>query len=182
MNSEFEINDLNYAQSIEQVLANVAAAKTALTTQLRIVIQAIERGTSLQQLSEELLPIGNEGQTAIALSYYCFATTPLDFKLSVQRSANLKPRLANLTTALTGTISGAYNGMARIPLDWRKMANKHSAYRSATVTVLELFKAWLGIDPAKLNGDLNLEIQAIAVTRIIQPRKTLKIISQKSNS
>ena len=180
LNSGFELNERYFSQLVRQTLTNVAARETALTTQLEIVIKAIERGVSLQQLSNKLLSGGNSPQTAIALSCYCFATTATDFKLSVQRASNLDPEIATLATALTGTVSGAYNGMTGIPLSWKKMANQNSAYSLASQTVLKLFQAWLGIYPAKSEPESNLEIQAIARASLIQTRKTLKVVSQKS--
>ena len=180
LNSKLELNSGHFSKSIGQILTNAGDKKTALTTQLEVVITAMERGVSLQQLSDELLSKGNRAQSAIALSCYCFATTATDFKLSVQRATNLEPEIAGLTAALTGTLSGAYNGIAGIPLSWKKMATENTAYPLASQTVIMLFRAWLGIYPAKNEPKSNLEIQAIAVPNLIQTRKTLKIISQKS--
>ena len=180
LNSKLELNSRNFSKSIGQILTNVGDKKTALTTQLEVVIKAMERGVSLQQLSDELLSKGNRAQSAIAMSCYCFATTATDFKLSVQRATNLEPEIAGLTAALTGTVSGAYNGIAGIPLSWKKMAIKNRAYPLASQTALKLFRAWLGIYPAKSEPESNLETQAIALPNLIQTRKSLKIISQKS--
>lgn len=180
LNSKLELNSRNFSKSIHQILTNVGKKKTALTTQLEVVITAMERGVSLQQLSDELLSKGNRAQSAIALSCYCFATTATDFKLSVQRASNLEPEIAGLTTVLTGTLSGAYNGMAGIPLSWKKMADKNTAYPLASQTALKLFRAWLGIYRAESEPESNLETQAIALPNLIQTRKSLKIISQKS--
>ena len=178
LNSAVESDPRHLAKLLKGISTDVAG-KTALTTQLEVVKIAMERGASLQQLSDELLNLGNSGQTAIALSYYCFATTATDFKLSVQRASNLNPEIAKLAAILTGTISGAYNGIAGIPISWRKIANQNSAYASASQTVLDLFRAWLGIYSAR-SAESNLEIQAIAVPSLIQTRKSLKVISQQS--
>ncbi len=180
LNSKLELNSRNFSKSIGKILTNVGDKKTALTTQLEVVITAMERGVSLQQLSDELLSKGNRAQSAIALSCYCFATTATDFKLSVQRASNLEPEIAGLTTVLTGTLSGAYNGMAGIPLSWKKMADKNTAYSLASQTALKLFRAWVGIYRAESEPESNLETQAIALPNLIQTRKSLKIISQKS--
>ena len=179
LNSELELNSQYFSRLVRQTLTN-REKKTVLTTQLELVIIAMERGVSLHQLSAQLLSEGNSGQSAIALSYYCFITTATDFKLSVQRAGKLDPEITGLTAALTGTLSGAYNGMAGIPLSWKKMANKNTAYSSASQTVLNLFRAWLGIYLAESEPESNLEIQAIAVQGLIQTRKTFKIVSQKS--
>ena len=178
--SGLELNGGHFSQLVRQILNNMAVKKTALIGQLEIVITAIERGLSLQQLSNELLPRGNSVQRAIALSCYCFATTATDFKLSVQRASNIDLEIARLATALTGTLSGAYNGMAGIPLSWKKMAKQDTAYSLASQTTLKLFRAWLGVYPVGNELSSNIENQAIAIPSLIQTRKSLKIISQKS--
>lgn len=179
LNRRLESNDLNLAWLIQQISSNLSIEKTALTTQLEIVNNTIERGASLEYLSNELLNWGTIGQTAIALSCYCFVTTASDFQLSVKRASNSNLE-SGLVTALTATLSGAYNGIAGIPIHWKKMAAQNSVYHSANQTILELFRAWLGIHPARDELESNLAIQAIAVPGSIQTRKSLKIISQPS--
>lgn len=179
LNSELELNEQNFSRLVRQILTNMTEERTALTTQLEVIITAMERGISLQQLSDELLSV-NSPQSAIAFSCYCFGTTASDFRLSVQRASNVDPKIAELTAILTGTLSGAYNGMAGIPLSWKKMANQNSACQLASQTLLKLFQAWLGIYLAESEPEPNLETQAIAIPNIIQTRKTLKIISQQS--
>ena len=177
----FESDNLNFAllveQTSEQILKDVSVEKTALTTQLEMVATAVERGESLQQLSDKLLNWGTGGQTAIALSYYCFITTTSDFQLSVERASNSNSKIAGLATVLTATLSGAYNGIAGIPINWKKMAEGNLVYQSASQTILELFRAWLGIHPARDELESNLEIQAFAASGLIQSRKSLRIIS-----
>jgi ADP-ribosylglycohydrolase len=87
------------------------------------------------QVSQDNLAIATE-LTALALSFYCFLSTPEDYSLSLLRSAHgaiqisrLKillglPRMQmiramGVTTALTGALSGAHNSLAGIPTDWR---------------------------------------------------------------
>jgi hypothetical protein len=74
--------------------------------------------------------------TALALSFYCFLSTPEDYALSLLRSAHgavqmsrLKSlvglpsvqimRLMEVMIALTGALSGSYNSLTGIPIDWR---------------------------------------------------------------
>lgn len=180
LNSGLELNGRHFSGLVRKILKNMTVKKTALIAQLEIVITAIERGVSLQQLSDELLSRGNSVQNAIALSCYCFATTATDFKLSVQRANNIEPEIAGLAMALTGTISGAYNGMTGIPLSWKKMAKQNTTYSLASQTIPKLFRAWLGVYLVENEPSSNIEIQAIAVPSLIQTRKNLKIISQKS--
>jgi len=54
----------------------------------------------------------------IAIAFYCFLSTPEDLRLSVVRAARCGA--GQLTCALTGALSGAYNGTVAIPVEWRQ--------------------------------------------------------------
>ena len=155
-----------------------AGVENTLVDKLNIVIAAIENGTSLHQLAKKLTSQGKKQQTAIALSYYCFATTPQEFCLSITKAANLDAELALLTAPLTGILSGAYNGMTAIPGTWRMIANRSSIYRKESKLGVKLFHNWLGIYRGNLQQFSDRELHAVAVSQLIQPRQSLKIISQ----
>lgn len=155
-----------------------AGVSNILIEKLDIAMAAIEDGTSLYQLVEKLTSQGRIEQTAIALSYYCFATTPQEFCLSITRAAKLDLELAILTAPLTATLSGAYNGMTAIPGTWRMIANRSSIYRRESKLAVKLFQNWLGIYPANRQQFSDRELYAVAVPQLIQPRQSLKIISQ----
>ncbi len=179
LNHKFQ-PDTNVKQIIRRTIDFVKVEETLLTQMLEIVIQAAQSGTSLHQLAEELSSGGNAWQMAIALSWYCFTTTPHDFRLSIKKAASLEPNIAWLTAALTGTVSGAYNGIARIPWRWRAIANQNSIYRLESQIALKLFESWLGIYSLNSNQEsFNYQLGAVACPQIIQPRQALKIISQK---
>lgn len=119
-------------------------------------------------------------QTALALSFYCFASTPQNFELGVKRAAHLTSEVAWLTTVLTATLLGAYNGVAGIPRNWRAIAKHNSIYQQEQVTAVKLFYSWLGIhsfDNSLFTYDAS--INAVAWANTIQSRRTLKIISQR---
>ena len=173
------LSDTNVSLVV-RMLTGTLVKQTSLIAKLKTIAKAWEQGISLDRLSE-LLSKDNPRQRAIALSIYCFATTPQDFRLSIRRAASLEPEIAWLTTALTGTVSGAYNGIAGIPENWRAMVNRNLTYQSANQTIVKLFEAWLGV--YLIDGDRFLydrELHAVATPRVIQPRLALKIISQKS--
>ena len=181
LNSKLELQNKNLSQIIKLVLTDVQLKTTNLIEKLELVIWVWENGLSLHELTEKLFTLGNLSQIAIALSCYCFASTPQDFKLSVKRAASLNQNIAWLTTSLTGTLSGAYNGVTGIPWSWRAIADKNQTYQQAQHTAMNLYKTWLGIYSLETNQALyNHELDAVASTNIIQPRKSLKIISQKS--
>ncbi len=180
LNNEFQPRQTNFALATKQILNNVGREETPLTKKLNLAVQAANSGLSLHQLANKTSS-GNIRQTAIALAWYLFITTPGDFKLSIQRTANLKPNLAWLTAALTGTLSGAYNGLTGIPWSWRSTICQNPNFSQENYTIEQLFKVWLGM--YSINSDRNHDHQqlyAVANSKIIQPRKALKIISQKS--
>jgi ADP-ribosylglycohydrolase len=152
---------LNPLDLIPQLLTelNLATHSPLFTHQLQQVQICLEqqvglaRTISLLSLDPDALPLSSLGKsslvessldnlsiaaelTALALSFYCFLSTPEDYALSLLRSAygavqmsRLKSllglpsvqimRLMEVMIALTGALSGAYNSLAGIPTDWR---------------------------------------------------------------
>lgn len=174
---------LSQKPSIEELFNPSLGLKTPAIDMLNIVLPAIKSGSSLHQLTEQLS--SNLLQpTAIALAWYCFATTPHDFKLSVARAARIDAKLGWLTTILTSTLSGAYNGMAAISGNWRTDIEQNQSWDLENYLLLKLFRFWLGIYPGEENNQssYSIELDAIALPQVIQPRQCLKIISQLSSS
>ena len=181
LNNKFESRQINFNLVVERILNNLEGKETILAQKLNLVIQAVKNGMSLHQLLDKMSSNGNTRQTAIALSWYCFATTPHDFRISVQRAASIKPDIAEFTAALTGNLSGAYNSIIGIPWNWRASISQNPNYSSENQLVMKLFKTWLGIYSIDSNQEsYNQELDAVASPQMIQPRQTLKIISQKS--
>ena len=179
LNNKSESRQINFNLVVERSLNNLESKETRLTQQLNLVVQAVKSGMSLHQLLDKMSSNGNMRQTAIALSWYCFVTTPHDFRISVQRAASIKPNVAKFTAALTGTLSGAYNGIIGIPWNWRSSISKNPNYSSENQLVMKLFKTWLGVYSIDSNQEsYNPELDAVASPQMIQPRQTLKIISQ----
>ncbi|WRH66148.1 MAG: ADP-ribosylglycohydrolase family protein [Planktothrix sp. GU0601_MAG3] len=59
-----------------------------------------------------------ENWTALALGFYCFLSTPEDYSLTVWRcrQTGYQPEI---TAAIGGALSGAYQGLIAIPVKWR---------------------------------------------------------------
>ena len=168
-------------QIIKQVLNGLRVEKSALPNNLEMVIRAQEQGLGLYQLAEELHKTDNPSQIAISLAAYCFASTPRHFELAIKRIENVSLSKNWLATALTATLSGAYNGVAGIPWSWRASANKQQIYRSESQLAAKLFEVWLGIySPEKSSCSYSQEFDAIAQVKVIQTRQALKIISQNN--
>jgi hypothetical protein len=168
---------------IKNLINHDLMSKSPLIEMLNIVVQGIASGSSLEQLTEQLLAKDQLPATAIALAWYCFATTPHDFKLSVQRAARVDSKLAWLTTSLTSTLSGAYNGMTTISGNWRAKIEQNQSWHLENDLLLKSFRFWLGIYAVNRDQQsCKLELNAIASPQFIQPRQSLKIISQSSSS
>ncbi|MDB9314331.1 hypothetical protein PN462_14550 [Spirulina sp. CS-785/01] len=136
-------------------------------------LQQIQKpGKGLVQVIREVSPHLNSGDAAIALALYCFSSTPDHFSLCLQRAANTDA-YAPLTTPLTGTIAGTYNGVHSLSL-----VRRHSLESSVTLQAArQLFQVWSGVyTPTE---DLSLH-PAIAGSGQLQPRPSLSLISHPS--
>lgn len=138
--------------------------------------QLINAEKGLRQAIGELSDRDNPDPLAIAL--YCFAGTPSDFRLCVTRAQQVE-RFARLTAALTGAIAGAHNGFQGIPTAWRLQALSDPQVKRIARQAEQLFAAWSGVYP--LSHSLSPR-SAIAPAGTLQPRRSLKIVSQHPSS
>lgn len=116
-------------------------------------------------------------QSAIALALLCCDETPEDLPLCIKRAvrANHQPAI---TGALAGALAGAYNALGGIPLDWRLWMQPTQTSQRFTRRAEQLFAAWCGVYQP---DQIAKRWQRVTVTapKLIQPRASLKIISQK---
>jgi ADP-ribosylglycohydrolase len=102
-------------------------AEQLTQVQKGLVEQAVEASTDKKGLS---MGAAIESDP-IALPFHAFLSTPESFRLSLLRAAQLaSPLVSAYALTLTGALSGAYNGKAVLPPDWRKalrsVPEKHS--------------------------------------------------------
>lgn len=145
-------------------------ANSLLAEQLKLVSELAARGASLNLVEEQLSAATASRAIAISLAWYCFITTPHDFNLSIRKAAQSSPNLASLTVALTGTLSGAYNGMAEISRYWRT-----DRYNSQSQTEQhlfhQLFALWSGVYATQTHfHGFNPHLNMVALPETIQPR------------
>jgi hypothetical protein len=179
LNNRF--NSLSQIWIIDEILNQYQMSVSPLTDKLKIVFQGIQQGHSLTQIVEQVSLPRHPGATAIALAWYCFATTPHDFKLAVKRSAGIELSQRGIITALTATLSGAYNGMKIISQDFPTEPEQEQHWHLEKLLLTKLFKFWLGVYIMEGNYEsYNLKLEAITVPGLIQSRQNLKIISQSS--
>lgn len=129
-------------------------------------------GLSLEELLEDLCSIDHK---EIALSLFCFLSNPQDFELTVRQALFLEQSFAR-ASALSGVLSGAYNGLTGIPINWRNLYWHQSFDRQLIVQIEEMIDEWLGIDQGKNKRNTS---SVITAPQILQPRPSLQVISQQ---
>lgn len=103
--------------------------ETVLTAKLEQVQTLLRQKASLEtavrQLTQTPKPpqrvladFEPENWTALALGFYCFLSTPEDYGLTVWRSRQTQYH-PEITAAISGALSGAYQGLIGIPVKWR---------------------------------------------------------------
>ncbi|HBW57321.1 MAG TPA: hypothetical protein DEF27_05755 [Oscillatoriales bacterium UBA8482] len=96
---------------LEQV-QTLLQQKASLETAVR---QLTQTPKPQQRVLADLEP---ENWTALALGFYCFLSTPEDYSLTVLRSRQTRYH-PEITAAISGALSGAYQGLIAIPVPWR---------------------------------------------------------------
>lgn len=104
----------------------IASALTAQLEQVQTLLQQkASLETAVRQLTQTPSPqqkvLGDfepQNWTALALGFYCFLSTPEDYALTVLRSLQTRYH-PEITAAISGALSGAYQGLIAIPVKWR---------------------------------------------------------------
>ena len=197
---------LDPATAIEQTIAYVKTDNglTELLLQLQILLEKgadletatthlCKSATALRERQEEgkkkshTNSIINPGIfIPIAVAFYCFLNTPEDLRLSVLRAARCGIA-GQLTCALTGALSGAYNGVATIPVEWRQVYSaavtsvplaegpEPSVWETRSdAKIVELannlFAVWAGVYRPDAGLDSTGLARSVAAPYVIRPR------------
>ncbi len=161
--------------------------KEPLVGQLRQVEKLINQGANLDAAinhlsknfkSLEKQEIFSEGQQRylssffipISLALYCFLSTPENFGLAVLRSA--RTGLATQICTIVGTLSGAYNSSAGVPVEWRQKMGVELLGMKDEMEIMKLAKSlwavWCGVyDPNNVTETI---VPAVAASNVIRPR------------
>ena len=168
---------LDYATLIPRIqlyVGNLETSQSPLMRQLEQVQMLLKKGsgleTTLTQLRRDAQIRGESlgrAHTSIVLAFYCFLSTPEDFRLAVRRAARTDYQ-PQITTALTGALAGAYNSIIGIPVSWRLTANRISSGNQRLQLADRLLEAWAGVYDLSALGQGQL--LAVAAPRVIQPR------------
>lgn len=147
--------------------------RTPLKELLKLVKILLENAVPLHQSIKQLSCEGTPNQIAIALSIYCFGSTPNEVGLCILRASQTQN---SLTIALTGFLAGIYNSMSGFPLAWRLANQNYPSTQVISKQAVQLFAVWSGVYEIKANS--LLPTFPIAASGVIQPRTSLNIVSQ----
>ncbi|MGD1700523.1 ADP-ribosylglycohydrolase family protein [Dapis sp. BLCC M229] len=162
--------------------------KEPLVGQLRQVEKLINQGANLDAAinhlsknvkSLEKQQIFCEGQQRtlssaffipISLALYCFLSTPENLGLAVLRSA--RTGWATQTCTIVGTLSGAYNSSAGVPVEWRQKMGFELLGMKDEMQIMKLAKSlwavWSGVyEPNNVTQNI---VPAVAASNVIRPR------------
>ncbi|MDJ0714031.1 MAG: ADP-ribosylglycohydrolase family protein [Prochloraceae cyanobacterium] len=169
---EKSVRDISLFETIQKT----PIAKTHLAPEIEAVERYSKEGTSLEKIVSYLSRQNQPDRGAIALAIYCFNYTREDFRLCLLRAKNSNFQ-TNITPALVGAIAGAYNSINGIPINWRIYCQKQSDLHAIDNKAKELFSLWSGVYQPSSNKIPSYA--AVAAPQIVQPRSSLKIISQE---
>lgn len=158
---------------IPRTLSYLGSSQMPLAQQLERVQGLLEQRAGLETVLTELrLDSQRRGDclahsdTCIALAFYCFLSTPEDFRLCVMRAirSGVQPQI---TAALTGALSGAYNSITGMPVGWRLSVNRtHLGGHKQLAD--RLLAVWSGAyDSSSVE---RFQFSAVAAPQVIQPR------------
>lgn len=173
---------LNRQTLIPQTL-NYLDAETPLVKQLRQVQVLLEQGAGLETTLNQLMPrtLAPPPNLPVALAFYCFLSTWEDLRLSVLRASRCPQ--PQITSAIAGALSGAYNSTAGIPVAWRLALEQQKGENSPLATLwgvnseaellrlaARLLAAWSGVyDAEKFLIDPS-QVFAVGAPQVIKPR------------
>jgi len=163
---------------IEQTIAFLGAPN--LVAQELAQVQALlEQGAGLEKAITQLNKRDAQLDTSIALAFYCFLSTPEELRLSILRAARTGYQ-PQITTALTGALSGAYNSTSGIPTTLQMVLSRSATTpltawgMTTTAEMLKLidhmFAVWSGIYDQTRDSNQLLSVAAIASPRVIRLR------------
>ncbi len=169
---------LNPNTLIAQTISFLGEPQTGLAQQMAQVQTLLAQGAALEravnQLSRDALP-----STPVAMAFYCFLSTIEDLRLSVLRAARTQYQ-PQITTAITGALSGAYNSVAGIPTNLRSKPYKIDSkplgvWETATEPEMlhlsdSILAVWSGVYDWTTSGVGVTPVQAIAAPRVMRLR------------
>ncbi|OYE05822.1 ADP-ribosylglycohydrolase family protein [Nostoc sp. 'Peltigera membranacea cyanobiont' 232] len=156
---------LNPLTLIPQTISFLGETPTSIPKKLLAVQNLLEQGAGLSRAQAEFAKKEKLSNT-IAMAFYCFLSTLEDFRLALlQANRNSNPKVKEVTSlssqatsAITGALSGAYNGIGGIPVNWQvSLLQRNSPVWGLTsfsqmLQLIDAFVAvWSGVYDIALN-------------------------------
>lgn len=165
--SQALLESLTPRRFITKMLTSMLAPPEGIPKLQRLqqVETMVDQGVGLEDAVQLILTLSDAttGDAAIALSLYCFLSTPTEFRLSILRAVRTGYQAAGVA-ALTGALSGAYNSTIALPAEWRfRIVQAPTIERLST----QLLASWSGVYNAA-TIDHSLAIAAPQVIRKIE--------------
>jgi ADP-ribosylglycohydrolase len=150
---------------IPQTISFIGETPTSIPKKLLRVQNLLEQGVGLSTAQAEFAKEEKLSNT-IGMAFYCFLSTLEDFRLTVLQAThnhNSQVQGATLlnsqaTGAITGALSGAYNGIGGIPVNWQVLllrSNSPVWGLTSFSQMLELTDAFVGVWSGVYNLTLN---------------------------
>jgi hypothetical protein len=132
---------------IPKVLESLPDCDNRLVEQLQLVhqcaiVSSVEQPSTIPELISNISLRQQPFMLPVAMASYCFLCTPTNYKLAVQRSAQI-PRQPFVTLALTGILVGTYNGLVTIPPSWYTEGMRGAD--QLTQSAERLLATWAGV-------------------------------------
>ncbi len=172
---------------IPETIDFLGESKTSIPQKLVKVNNLLEQGSGLAQAQTEFSK-QDKFSNNIALAFYCFLSTLEDFRLTVLRAKSNLREQNSWCCALTGALSGAYNSIEGIPINWQVVlsAFNQPVWGMSSGSVMleladELVAVWSGAynislniqeltkEGCKINWEL-VPLSVFAAPRVIRPR------------
>ncbi|MEB3217786.1 MAG: ADP-ribosylglycohydrolase family protein [Nostocales cyanobacterium 94392] len=176
---------INCNTLVSEITSFIGETTSDLPKKLQQVNNLLIENAGLVEL-QNCLGKENNLSNNIARAFYCFASNQEDFRLTCLRTITTDKQNSQISSAIAGAISGAYNSMAGIPITWHLGLDETKLVVSGQLTsfsqMLKLADAlvavWSGayhilpelLDKKEVDFDLIFTEQAIAAPHIIRLR------------
>ncbi|MEH2112456.1 ADP-ribosylglycohydrolase family protein [Nostoc sp.] len=150
---------------IPQAIAFIGETPTSIPKKLLRVQNLLEQGVGLSRVQAEFAR-EEELSNTIAMVFYCFLSTLEDFRLAVLQATyndnsqvqDATPLSSKATGGITGALSGAYNGIGGIPVNWQVLLLQNNSPvwgLTSFSQMLELTDAFVAVWSGVYNPTLN---------------------------
>jgi ADP-ribosylglycohydrolase len=113
-----------------------------LPASLEIVEQGLQNQEPLAKVAQTLGKSNHpQGEVAVLRALFCFLSTPDFPDISINRAIRNSQQAA-LVGSITGAFSGAYNGIAKLPVKWEIVLQETPIVQRWGVDSMEQLRSW----------------------------------------